>query len=103
MFVNLSFNSNCIDRVCNILSVTFHDVDSSAFDSNNGQFVISNGSACTSNLMQQSYVISQIYPQSNDVGLTLRISFSMEEEFSSVDLGKFYAELRQKLINVVKC
>lgn len=103
MFVNLSFNSNCTARVCNILSVTFHDVDSSAFDSNNGQFVISNGSACTSNLVQQSYVISQIYPKSNDVGLTLRISLSMNEEFSSVDLEKFYAELRQKLINVVKC
>jgi cysteine desulfurase len=103
MFVNFSINCCCVSRVCNILSVTFHDIDNSSFNSNNGQFILSNGSACTSNLMHQSHVISQIYSQTQDAGLTLRISFNMNEELRSEDLEKFYAELWQKLINIVQC
>ncbi len=84
---NISFNANVRQKVPQIVSVSFVGVDGESLMTKldmNG-IAVSMGSACTTNSLKVSHVISATGMTADDARSTIRFSFSYTNTFDEID------------------
>lgn len=85
-------------RVSNIIDVIIPGLNSDIFISKETDFALSNGSACTSQIIESSHVLKAMGFSDNECNQTIRISIS--KETTEIQLKKLVDSLKAKIKSI---
>ena len=91
-------NGNKLDRVCSISNICFPGVDADLVISMLGNICTSNGSACSSSLIQPSHVLKSMGLSDNDAFSSIRFSLS---KYNTKEEVLFVAKRLKEIINQI--
>lgn len=93
---NISLIGNKDNRLYNIINLRIKGIDASVFAESSNVFMVSNGSACTSRIIEGSHVLKAMGFTDMECNQCLRISFDLE---TSIDhIIQFF-----EILNKIKC
>lgn len=71
-------------RLFNVVNLNIKDLDASVFVESSNEFAVSNGSACTSRIVEGSYVLKAMGLSDQESNQCLRISFDKETKIEDI-------------------